>query len=50
MTTLDIDDKALDAAMQNMGIVLTDLLNPEVLQQFVLSVNGAEGNIDFLTD
>lgn len=49
-SVLDIDDKALDAAMQNMGIVLTDLLNPEVLQQFVLLVNGAEGNIDFLTD
>jgi len=49
-STLDIDDKALDAAMQNMGIVLTDLLNPEVLQQFVLLVNGAEGNVNFLTD
>lgn len=47
---LDIDDKTLDAAMQNMGIVLTDLLNPEVLQQFVLLANGAEGNVDFLTD
>ncbi len=49
-STLDIDDKTLDAAMQNMGIVLTDLLNPEVLQQFVLLLNGAEGKVDFLTD
>lgn len=45
---LGMDDEMLDAVLQSMGIVVTDLLNPAVLQQFVLFVNGGEESTDFL--
>ncbi len=48
--TLGIDDETIDAVMQEMGIVLTDLLQPDVLQQFVLLVSGGEESTDFLLD
>lgn len=47
---LDIDDAKLEETMEAMGIVITDLLDPSILQQFVLQVAGAEGNVDFLTN
>jgi len=47
---LGMDDAELEEAMAAMGIVVTDLLNPNVLQQFVLQVSGGEGNVDFLTN
>lgn len=48
--TLSIDDDTMDAALQMMGIVVTDLLNPDTLQQFVLLVSGGEEATDFLTN
>lgn len=48
--TLGIDDETIDAALQAMGIVLTDLFQPEVLQQFILLVGGGEESTDFLTN
>lgn len=47
---LGIDDAELEEAMASMGIVLTDLLDPNLLQQFVLQVAGGGENIDFLTN
>lgn len=47
---LGMDDAELEEAMAAMGIVITDLLDPNVLQQFVLQVAGGEGTIDFLTN
>ncbi len=47
---LGMDDTELEEAMAAMGIVITDLLDPNVLQQFVLQVAGGEGTIDFLTN
>lgn len=47
---LSIDDDTVDAALQIMGIVVTDLLNPDMLQQFVLLVSGGEEATDFLTN
>lgn len=47
---LGMDDAELEVAMATMGIVVTDLLDPSVLQQFVLQVSGGEGNVDFLTN
>lgn len=45
---LGIDDETLDAVLQSMGIVVTDLLNPAVLQQFVLLASGGQESTDFL--
>ena len=47
---LGMDDATLDAALESMGIVLTDLLHPEILQQFVLFTGGGEESTDFLTN
>lgn len=47
---LGIDDATLEQTMTALGVVITDLLNPNVLQEFVLQVAGGEGNIDFLTN
>lgn len=47
---LGIDDAQLEETMAAMGIVLTDLFDPAVLQQFVLQVAGGEENLDFLTN
>lgn len=47
---LDIDDATLEQTMAALGVVITDLLNPNILQEFVLQVAGGEGNIDFLTN
>lgn len=45
---LGIDDDMIDTALQAMGVILTDLFQPEVLQQFVLLVAGGEESTDFL--
>lgn len=45
---LGLDDETLDAVLESMGIMLTDLFNPAVLQQFVLFVNGGQESTDFL--
>lgn len=45
---LGIDDETLDAVLESMGIMLTDLLNPAVLQQFVLLAGGGQESTDFL--
>lgn len=47
---LGIDEDTLTETMEQMGIVITDLLDPSVLQQFVLLVSGGEEATDFLTD
>lgn len=47
---LGMDDAEFEEAMAAMGIVVTDLLDPSVLQQFVLQVVGGGENIDFLTN
>lgn len=47
---LHLEDEVIDAALQNMGITLFDLLNPEMLQQFVLTVSGGQESTDFLTN
>lgn len=47
---LGMDDAELEEAMASMGIVVTDLLDPNLLQQFVLQVAGGGENIDFLTN
>lgn len=47
---LGMDDAELEEAMAAMGIVVTDLLDSNVLQQFVLQVAGGGENIDFLTN
>lgn len=47
---LEIDEETLEQTMAAMGIVITDLLKPEILQEFVLQTTGGEGNIDFLTN
>lgn len=47
---LNVDDAKLDATLEQLGISLMELLNPNVLQQFVLTLNQAEGTIDFLTN
>ncbi len=47
---LSVDDAAIDEALQALGITLADLFQPEVLQQFVLFVNGGEESTDFLLD
>lgn len=48
--SLSIDDDTMDATLQMMGIVVTDLLNPNTLQQFVMLVSGSEETTDFLTN
>lgn len=47
---LGMDDVTLEETMAAMGVVITDLLNPGILQQFVLQVAGGEENVDFLTN
>lgn len=47
---LAIDEETMVKTMEQMGIVITDLLNPSVLQQFVLLVSGGGEATDFLTD
>lgn len=48
--SLSIDDDTMDATLQMMGIVVTDLLNPNVLQQFVMALSGSQEATDFLTN
>lgn len=48
--TLGIDEEQLTEVMGQLGIGLGDLLQPEVLQQFVLQVSGGDEAVDFLTD
>ena len=45
---LSITDDEINRLLEQMGIALTDLFNPEILQQFVLQVHGGEENLDFL--
>jgi len=47
---LGIDDETIDAVLQTMGITLTDLFQPEVLQQFVLLAGGGGESTDFLVN
>lgn len=46
----DMDDAQFEEALQEMGISVFDLLNPQILQQFVLTQNQAETQADFLTN
>ncbi|MDD7403884.1 MAG: flagellar hook-length control protein FliK [Butyribacter sp.] len=45
---LDISDEEIDNLLEMMGITITDLLNPQILQQFVLQLHGGQENMDFL--
>lgn len=45
-----MDDDMLQSILDSMGIMLTDLLNPSTLQEFVLQVNGASESMDLLMD
>lgn len=47
---LGIDNDEIDNTLETMGIVITDLMNPQILQQFVLQLNGGQENVDFLTN
>lgn len=47
---LGIKNEEIDSILETMGVVITDLLNPQTLQQFVLQLNGGQENIDFLTN
>ena len=46
----NLDDQTLEDAMTSMGIILTDLLDPNILQQFILQVNHVKDSTAFLTD
>ena len=43
-----MDDNMLQSMLDSMGIMLTDLLNPSTLQDFVLQVNGASESMDLV--
>lgn len=47
---LDIDEKTLETVMTQLGLVWTDLLQPQNLQQLVLSVNGIQDASAMLTN
>lgn len=47
---LDIDEKTLEAVMTQLGLVWTDLLQPQNLQQLVLVVNGVQDASAMLTN
>ena len=47
---LDIDEKTLEAVMTQLGLVWTDLLQPQNLQQLVLAVNGIQDASVMLTN
>lgn len=47
---LDIDEKTLETVMKQLGLVWTDLLQPQNLQQLVLSVNGIQDASAMLTN
>ena len=50
MNVLNIDMEELAKAMEDLGIVNVDLLNPDTLRQLVLMTNGKSEAIAFLTD
>lgn len=43
-----MDDNMLQSMLDSMGIMLTDLLDPSTLQDFVLQVNGASESMDLV--
>lgn len=45
-----MDDDMLQSMLDSMGIMLTDLLNPSTLQEFVLQANGASESMDLVMD
>lgn len=48
--TLDMDEKDIEAAMETMGIAPVDLLNTDVLKDFILFVNGELDSTNMLLD
>lgn len=47
---LSLDDEEITEALSALGIDLMDLLNPNMLKQFILEVNGSSDNMDLLLD
>lgn len=47
---LSLDDEQIMEALGVLGMDLMDLLNPNMLKQFVLEVNGSSDTMDFLLD
>lgn len=45
-----MDDDMLQSILDSMGIMLTDLLNPSTLQEFVLQANGTSESMDLVMD
>lgn len=45
---LGVDEEQINSVLETMGITIVDLLNPQILQQFVLQLHGGQENMDFL--
>lgn len=48
--TMEVTDEEIDMALNNLGISLMDLVNPEMMTEFVVEVTGNESSFDLLTD
>lgn len=48
--TLDVTDEQIDEALAALSVTLMDLLNEDVMPQFVALVTGNESTLDLLTD
>lgn len=48
--TLDVSDEDIENAMEQLGLTMVDLLDPQKLTDLVVSLNGSGDSLSFLTD